>query len=353
MKTTNPFIINDYFRPEYFCDRENEVELILSKLERNENLLLISKNGIGKTTLIQHIYHIIKKKKVKNLVYIDLLFYSTFNKFVTKFFKIVLNSKSKKFERQVKDIFFSSKGNDSLSLDDNSDSTAIDKYQQLLTFINSRKKSTIITIDNYEIIAEYGLKNFTKTILNPILSANNISLILLGTEKIFSSDNCEEIVLGSIDKDFHEKFIINLFQKDGKTFSKKALSKIFEWSLGNTSVIQLLCSKLWCLNKQKIKTRDVNNAIDQILRENYKNFSTFHKLLSPYQWNLFVTIASQSEPFQITSSSFIKEHGLNAPSSVNTAIKALETKGMIYRKGKTYHVADVIICHSMENLPVF
>ena len=51
-KPRNPFIYEGYEGPEYFCDRAEETEELISNLRNGRNTTLVSPRKIGKTGLI-------------------------------------------------------------------------------------------------------------------------------------------------------------------------------------------------------------------------------------------------------------------------------------------------------------
>jgi hypothetical protein len=55
-KPHNPFLIVGYYSPEYFCDREAETQQIVSALQNDRNISLISPRRFGKTGLIHHCF---------------------------------------------------------------------------------------------------------------------------------------------------------------------------------------------------------------------------------------------------------------------------------------------------------
>ena len=55
-KLENPFVYQGYEGPEYFFDRTEETENILSSLRNGRNITLISPRKIGKTGLIRHTF---------------------------------------------------------------------------------------------------------------------------------------------------------------------------------------------------------------------------------------------------------------------------------------------------------
>jgi hypothetical protein len=51
-KITNPFVTGGYIGPDYFCDRQNETDLLLRAISSKRNLTLISLRRMGKTGLL-------------------------------------------------------------------------------------------------------------------------------------------------------------------------------------------------------------------------------------------------------------------------------------------------------------
>ena len=52
----NPFVTYGYKGSEYFCDREQETKTIISALENERNITLVSPRRMGKTGLIHHVF---------------------------------------------------------------------------------------------------------------------------------------------------------------------------------------------------------------------------------------------------------------------------------------------------------
>ncbi|MBR3303610.1 MAG: ATP-binding protein, partial [Bacteroidales bacterium] len=91
MKTAviNPFIISGYISATYFCDREKETGELLKALQNGRNVTLISPRRMGKTGLIHHLFHTLKRSsKDVVTIYVDL--FSTTN--LTEFTKLFADS---------------------------------------------------------------------------------------------------------------------------------------------------------------------------------------------------------------------------------------------------------------------
>lgn len=58
---SNPFLIYAYAGPKYFCDRIEETEHLISALRNGRNVTLMSPRRMGKTGLIQNVFHQIRR----------------------------------------------------------------------------------------------------------------------------------------------------------------------------------------------------------------------------------------------------------------------------------------------------
>ena len=48
LKPKNPFVSQGYISPEYFCDRQQETDLMLNHFKNGRNITLVSPRRIGK-----------------------------------------------------------------------------------------------------------------------------------------------------------------------------------------------------------------------------------------------------------------------------------------------------------------
>ena len=67
----NPFIINGYISPTYFCDRKAESEMLIRQITNGNNTALISTRRMGKTGLIRHCF---QSKEIQHITH-SLLIY--------------------------------------------------------------------------------------------------------------------------------------------------------------------------------------------------------------------------------------------------------------------------------------
>jgi len=349
MINKNPFILNDYYKPKYFCNRNKETDFIIKKIGKIEKVMLVSRKGIGKTTLIKNVYYELSKNKDLNLIYINLIKTTSLSQFIIHFYFAVLEAfgtKSKKKTKKLKIIISNKPDDDQLAfLTKLTEEQLILKFTQILAFLNSQKKQAVITLENYNVGILCPFNLFEDIIIKPLVLNSNINLILSGTKNILSFKHDEIIALDKIPAEIYQKFILSQFKNSRKSISLETIDKILAWSKYDTYTVQLVCNRLWQTHKKKLKNNSADLIFAQIMAEYSNIFTKFEYLLSEYQWKLLNAISAEGKAEQVTSAGFMKKYELNAPSSVKTALTALEGKEMIFRENNSYQVSNVIFGH--------
>lgn len=97
---TNPFSITSYLGAEYFCDRIEETRNLSDALHNRRNVTLISPRRVGKTGLIQHLFHSLDTNEV-HCIYVDLFSTSNLQDFTKVFAESVLSARINPFSERV------------------------------------------------------------------------------------------------------------------------------------------------------------------------------------------------------------------------------------------------------------
>ncbi len=100
----NPFIIRDYISPEFFCDRQKEMQRILSAMNNQRNITLSSIRKMGKTGLIHHVLYQLDQSKEIDTIYLDIYDTNTLSEFINKLGTALLQVKetfSEKLKRRT------------------------------------------------------------------------------------------------------------------------------------------------------------------------------------------------------------------------------------------------------------
>jgi len=369
MKPSNPFIITGYISPKYFCDREVETKKIIEAIKNNRNLTLYSLRRIGKTGLIQHVFH--KLNREYELFYLDI--HSTSN--LAEFTNVLgnsligkLDSTSAKFMKKVGEMFSSLKpaisfdpltGNTTVQLSIDSQTEAKESLNKIFAYIESSGKKVIIAIDEFQQITSYPEKNIEELFRSHIQKTKNISYLFAGSSKhlitsMFTDkkrpfyQSTELMHLEKIDKKKYSRFISKHFAEYGKTISAEDVEYILSWTKTHTFFVQYVCNKIFSNGIKNINTKMIKQSLYSILKENEDSYNQIKILLPRNQWNLLKAISLEDGIEQISAQSFIKKHNLSSPSSIALALKALLHKELVTLIDKKYQLENVFLQRWIE-----
>lgn len=360
----NPFLVKTYHSPQYFCDREDETEGIISAMDNGRDIMLYSLRRMGKTGLIRHLNHHYASKIDTEFVYFDIYHSIQLSEFVnifgTAIIKALDKTTAKMFKRItsfVKSVMPSVQVNPitmetEINFHIQNEEDARVSLAQIFELIAKSKKKIIIAIDEFQQIDQYPEKNVEALLRTYIQNINNLNVIYSGSSKhlltaIFASKNrpfyqsAQPLELGPIDEQKYIQFIFDKFQSAGKHIEKEDIHSFVKLLRNHTYYIQYLCNKLYASGKRKITPELINYTLFDILKEHEGYYFRFRDLMTDQQFLLLKALAKEDKVEKPTASSFLKKHMLPAASTINSAIKALEKKELVYKDGKNYFVYDV------------
>jgi AAA+ ATPase superfamily predicted ATPase len=347
----NPFPINNYIGESYFCDREVETKTLIDNINNQSNTTFFAQRRIGKTALIQHVFHQLKKKKV-TCIYLDI--YATQN--IQEFTNQLANSiyQAVNANKSVGTRFWESikilrptisvdqiTGTPELTLDISQTQQFEKTIPQLLGFLDAQKIKVVIAIDEFQQIVDYPEKNIEALLRTSIQQLKNVSFVFCGSNQkimnyIFNSSkrpfyaSTKHINLKAIEKEKYQTFIIETFTKHKFKIAEKEAELILSLTCLHTYYTQRLCHELFQLNDKNITQQKVKLALNKILLENEGIYFQYRSLLTPYQWRLLNAIASSDRIEQIYAQGFILQHKLGSSSNIKRGIEALIEKELVF-----------------------
>ena len=361
MKPKNPFLIAGYHSPEYFCDRERETLLMIDAIKNGRNLTLIAPRRMGKTGLIKNVFYHLERKQPKAAVfYMDVFFTQNLNEFVQLFASTVLEKTdlvTQKATKRIGDFFrslrpvftideFSGMPKVTINVEPASEERSL---KEIFSYLQSSGKHCYIAIDEFQQLAEYPEKGVEALLRSHIQFFSNVHFIFSGSkyhvmQEMFLSakrpfyQSTQIISIDAIDQMDYYRFAARFFGSKNELHAD-VFFRIYSDFEGHTWYIQAILNRLY---GQKHKPDDASiNAIiaDIILETTY----TFEKLLAAYPPNaikLLKAIAKEKCVKEINSGNFIAKYKLKTASSVNTALKKLINKELVYKTPNGYIVYD-------------
>ena len=361
-KPINPFILTGYVSPDYFCDREQEAQKLISALQNGRNVTLISPRRMGKTGLIRHIFHQMEAEKQAKCYYVDLYKTDSLASLVEQLAITVLGSldtTEKKIIKQVTTFFKSLRpllSFDSLTgvptfMVDVKPELAEHSLAEIFSYMEQSGQLCIIAMDEFQTIADYSENNMQALLRSHIQHLSSVHFIFSGSQR-----HVLENMFTSANRPFYQSTqIMNLYEIEEQSyyeFAKKKLEThhqelpadvfgyLYQTLAGHTWYVQMLLNRLYESGEPSITTSAVDQTLSSIVDENEATFQTFMRLVTPAQAKLLRAIAIEGSVQQALSQSFISQYHLGASSTVRSAIKTLVEKELVLDCQGAYQVYD-------------
>jgi len=373
MKPNNPFLITNYHSPEYFCDREQEVATITKALYNERNLTLISPRRVGKTGLIHHAFYLMKQQNPNIFVFymdifptqnlrefVQLLASTVFGKFDSIPKKTI--SRMGKFIKSFRPMLtideFTGAPKISVDIDTAKEEASLN---EIFSYLQSSGKKCYIAIDEFQQIAEYDEKRVEALLRSHIQMMSNVNFIYSGSKQhimheMFMSakrpfyQSTQILSIDKIEKIKYFSFAAGFFKAQNRILSEETFSYIYDEFNGHTWYVQSILNRLYGYN-EKPDINLVNHVISEIVNE---SGYTYESMLSAYPANsirLLKAVAKEVNVKEINAGNFIACHKLKTASSVNTSLKKLIDKELLYKSPQGYIVYDRFLAIWLRRQP--
>jgi AAA+ ATPase superfamily predicted ATPase len=363
IKLDNPFVIQGYVCPRYFCDRKDETETVLNHFKNGRNITLVSPRRIGKTGLIKNLFYLIERKD-KNAIclYIDIFATKNLQDFTEMFGSVVFNGfarKEKSFMQKAATLLGSLRPVFStdpytgmpkmmITVDPSRSQLTI---QQIFDLLSQSRREIYIAIDEFQQIANYPESGTEAMLRSHIQFATNVHFIFAGSKyrlmaEMFGSpqrpffQSTEMMDLQPLDKDVYYAFASRFFEKKRGSLDRDTFMELYDRFEGHTWYIQSVLNRLYdsCLHVRGIK--EVNRETVNLVESRSPQYESLAQFLSSNQFNLLKAIAIEGIVKEPTGARFIREHNMASASIVQSALRALVEKEIVYRTPRGYIVYD-------------
>lgn len=362
-KIDNPFLLYGYEGPEYFCDRKEETEEMVSSLRNGCNITLMSPRRYGKTGLIRHVFHKIKEQDPDAACfYIDIYATNSLYDFVQTFAKAVvgkLDTPLQKAENIITKIFKSSQitmstdfmtGLPQLSLNFAPQYTE-STLDEIFTYISQSQRNCYIAFDEFQQVTEYPEKNVEALLHTHIQKMNNAHFVFSGSRlhmmmEMFNSPklpfyrSTEKLNLGTLDEAVYYSFAEEKLKENDVSLPYDAFHELYSMVDGVTWYIQAVLNRLYRLTDKTVKVKDMNEVIIKIILSEEEDYKRLFHLLTANQANLLLAIAREGSVAEPMSGQFLRKHQLKSTSSVQRALKYLADEEYIYLSERGYIIYD-------------
>lgn len=373
----NPFVFGDVVKGEYFTNREEEIKELTSDLSSGQNILLFSPRRYGKTSLILKVMDNFKKEGIIP-VYVDLFRITSIHTFVKIYTSAITKATATKLDEAIqflktnfptiipKVVVKTTEPTD-FEFDFEAAKKDIDKVLDDLYDLPQRiaikkKKQIVIVFDEFQEITALNLP-IERSLRAKIQHHDKVSYCFMGSKRhllddLFLDKNkplyriAKPVPLDKIKKEKLEAFIKERFNSVAIPLDAKTINEILKITACHPYYTQQLCHEVFNVSfskakKQVIGIKDIEDAKEKCIAAQSYAYSNIWDGLAGKQKDLILALALNPNA-NIYSQKFLEEHELGTPASVQTAVKALEKKGMLDRVNGGYSISDVFFVEWLE-----
>lgn len=344
----NPFIIKGAIPAEYFCDRVKETEILTNHIHNGRNVVLTAPRRIGKTGLIAHCFQTPKWEEEYYVFFIDILETSSLRDLTFSLGRQIFETLKPK-SKQMVDLFVQTVR--SISGEFGYDIlTGMPKFTlslgairnpeytlaEIFEYINQADKRCLIAIDEFQQIVHYPEKNIEAILRTHIQHCTNADFIFAGSERHILEEmfnlpsrpfyaSTANMNLEAISQDIYTEFVLAHFQEFNKHIEATSVEYVYRMFDGNTYCMQKVMNVAFAMTEEnELCTQAiVEQAINDILSENERNYKNRLSLLTPKPKELLIAIAKEGKASRVTSGDFVRRYHLTSSSSVQSALKQL------------------------------
>jgi AAA+ ATPase superfamily predicted ATPase len=371
----NPFTTHIYRGPEFFCDRNTELSHLIDLFDNHRFGLLYSMRRLGKTGLLHHFHHTLRKRKNTICIYCDVQNTRNDGEFVSKLITAVLSEIEGTQQAIIRKAgqFFSSlrpvvtfdpvTQAPQLQLDIQSGKETEISLRILMDMLGEMSgKRFQIALDEFQQISSYSESRIDATLRGYLDKAPNVHFLFCGSRQhillgLFSDarrpffGTVEHRQLGYLDRQIYKDFIASHFTSAGQQIDNQSLEAILDWTRVHTFYTQYFCNRLFSKGIKDIGIYDVEHEKHAILFSFEPSYFNLESVLSKNQFKLLEAIAKEGEVSGVSASEFLNKYGM-AQSTAQQAYKVLLEKELLYEQrtanGRQIFVYDPFFARWLE-----
>lgn len=356
----NPFYYGGAVENEHFCNRIDEIKELKIDINTGLNTLIYAPRRFGKTSFVIKTMNELKSQKVK-YVFLDLMYLSTLDEFINKYFNILAKSLEEPTDKIVNffknvlnlrpniNVNFDFSGNPNFSLALNSEDkikTLEDVLNIPLAFAKNGQKIVVI-FDEFQEITNFNLETKLRSVIQH--HSNKVSYIFMGSKKsllhaMFLDKNrpfyksVKHFKIREIDKISWREFITSKFEATNKKIDDIFIDRIFEFTKGFPYYTQQFAYEIWNQCDTKVDDAIFEKTLETVIEREEDLFSLEWDNLTPNQKKA-LKIVKERDGKLLYDEQFLAKYQIKS-GSLQTALNGLVQKDIIDKNEHRYYFAD-------------
>jgi AAA+ ATPase superfamily predicted ATPase len=339
---------------------------MISYIKNGHNITLVSERRMGKTGLIEHVFH---DKEIKNDYYtflVDINSAGSIREFVFLLGKHIFDTLKPRGLRLLEK-FFATVPSLRLALKYDPINGAPEfniglgeirqpetSLEQIFRYLESANKRCIVAIDEFQQVASFPEKNMEAILRTIIQRCSNTHFIFAGSihhmmHEIFFTysrpfyQSVTPMFIGAIDKDKYVEFASRFFAEAKIGVTDDVIGYVYDWFEGHTWYMQRVFNEIYIQTPAggRVDLESVYNAVRSIAHAFELTYHNIMSHLTERQKEVLIAIAKEpGKAPEITSTEFIRKNGLMSPSSVQSSVRLLANKQIVGKEQKSYFIFD-------------
>ena len=264
----NPFVLGKYL-PEFFCGRAEETALLKAHVENGRNVVMAGRKGVGKTTLIKHLFSLPDIRQAFYCFLVDVRLTHSPESLAHHLCSAVLREANERCQswlsvlrRKLSSVELRVQLDDDmnpkLTIGFGAVKAPEPALRQLLEFLNGLDRPVILALDEFQQVANYRDQTSEALIRSLVQRAPNVRVIFSGSRSDVLADmflmsdrpffqSAVFMKLEPIPEVEYRDFAAEHFRRAGRTLSDEIFRKIYEKHDGVSRYVHFVLNALFYL----------------------------------------------------------------------------------------------------------
>lgn len=362
----NPFYFRVLPLTAPFCNREKELDQLVSHAQNRANVVVFSPRRYGKTSLVQRVQERLKRRGLVT-VYVDLFGIDSLEDMAARMASRLysychedegLFKKAMKFLSSWRPVI---RPDPEYGVSLTVEATVGQKGTELLNgtldgfgkFIQEQKKGVHIVFDEFQEIAELRESlQIEGTLRSHVQTHSQASYFFVGSRRrvlneIFNTRkrpfyrSAINFPLGPLPFEEGVHFIVEQFKRGGKSCSEEIGKRILEKTGGYPYYVQRVPYSIFEISAKKVTEDDYIKGLQKTIEEESIVYEAMVQALSLQQIKLLSALALEptEKPYSID---YMARHGLGSVGGVQGALKRLLELDYVERKDNLLSIVDPV-----------
>lgn len=372
----NPFYYGGAIIDEHFCNRVSEMKELQEDIYSGLNTLIYAPRRFGKTSFVLKTLDTLSnsnsksKQKVK-YIFLDLMYISTLDEFINKYFNALASSLEEPTDKIVNffksilkirpniNVNFDMNGSPSFSLSLNQE----DKIKALEDVLNIPLAFTkdgtkiVVVFDEFQEIINLDIEAKMRSVIQH--HSNKVSYIFMGSKKSLLHQmfldksrpfykSVKHFKIHEIEAPEWDKFITKKFELTKKKIDKKYIEDIIHITKGFPYYTQQFSYEIWILTQNIVDENIFQTAKKNIISREEDLFSIEWDNLTPNQKKA-IKIIINKDGKNLYDEQQLAIYEIKT-GSIQTAIKGLLQKDIVDKVNDKYYFQDPLFEYWLKDI---